>query len=64
MNEFQIKSLMQLILCKSYPIIKEIQHELISFGLPELNTLQLEIVDKAIKGALISGMKATIEKML
>lgn len=64
MNENQIKILMQLLMPKGDLIVNEIKHELITLAQPELNQVQLVVIDNAIKGALISGMRTTIERIL
>ena len=64
MNKEQIEQIINILMMKSDFIRTEIKHELISLAQPELNEVQYVVIDNAIKGALITGMKTTIEKIL
>ena len=64
MNQLEIELLIKLIMSKAPLIVNEIKHLLISLSQDELNDIQLVVIENAIQGALITGMKTTIEKVL
>lgn len=62
-DEHYFKTLMSVILPKSDLIMMELRHTLISLTHP-MSNVQDAATHDAIRGALISGMKATIEKLI
>lgn len=64
MNELELKALMDVLMKKSPLILHELNAELRTLAFPELTDAQQVVVENAIQGALISGMKLTMEKTI
>lgn len=64
MNQNQIELLIKLLIPKSELIVNQIKAELRTLAQNELSVTQLVVIDNAIKGALITGMKTTVERVL
>jgi len=54
----------KILLPKADLIVNELKHELITMGEKPLAGVQEVVVDNAIRGALVSGMRATVEEIL
>jgi len=64
MNELELKALMDVVMKKSPLILNELNAELRTLAFPELTDAQQVVVENAIQGALISGLKLTIEELI
>jgi len=61
MNEEYLKILIPFILQKSDPILDELKKTLTELRVP-MYEVQMVAIDNALKGAVITGMKGTIER--